>query len=74
MWPGGVRNRLYDVHQGEQIIFPEIPCSYDGNWVSKQVYKTCVEDALNELVASGILTNNQKGNFLSSALNAFDEQ
>jgi hypothetical protein len=75
LWPGGVRNRLYDVKYPMNVVFPEIPCSYDGGWPSFASYRRCVGQALDELVAAGVLQQSQKGKFFSSAVRAFmDEQ
>ncbi len=73
LWPGGVRNRLDDVDGGEAVLFPEIPCGYDANWPSSGAYQSCVEDALDELVAAGIIGPSDRSRFLSSAIRAFDE-
>ena len=73
LWPGGVRNRLYDVKHAERFVFPEIPCSYEGDWEDVGEYVYCVQSALDELVQSGILSRGQGGRFLSSALRAFQE-
>jgi len=70
-WPGGVRNRLYGVKAGSVIHFPEIPCSYDGDWGSKWAYMNCVNSALTALVAEGVLTTAEHGWFAASALKAF---
>jgi enediyne biosynthesis protein E4 len=32
LWPGGVRNRLYDVRPSDRIVLPEIPCDFAGHW------------------------------------------
>jgi len=74
LWPGGVRNRLYDVEHGEKIAFPEIPCSYDGNWGNKGLYVACVTHALNDAKAAGLISNQAKARFLHSAKRAFDEE
>ncbi|MCP3959568.1 MAG: CRTAC1 family protein [bacterium] len=75
LWPGGVRNRLYKVRRDQRIIFPEIPCSYDGDWASFRDYKRCVRDALDELVDAGVLDQQQKNRFFGSAKRAYrDEQ
>ncbi len=72
LWPGGVRNRLYDVHAGERIVFPEIPCSYNtDNFVD---YRECVEGALNELINAHVILPVERGRFLSSAIRAFHEE
>ena len=74
LWPGGVRNRLYDVGHGEKIAFPEIPCSYDGNWGNKGQYVECVTHALNDAKAAGLISENGKARFLLSAKQAFDDE
>lgn len=73
LWPGGVRNRLYDVENGEKIDFPEIPCSYDGNWGNKGQYVACVTHALNDAKHAGLISNQAKSRFLHSAKQAFDD-
>jgi len=72
LWPGGTRNRLRDVHQGESLVIPEIPCSYDGAWASYQDYHACVTDALDGLAAAGAVDNNLRGRLLSSAISAYN--
>jgi hypothetical protein len=74
LWPGGVRNRLYDVEPGERIVFPEIPCSYDGEWKSKGKFTSCVAKALGDIAQAGLLSPNQKSRFLKSQKRALDEQ
>ena len=70
-WPGGARNRLYDVHAGERIIFPEIPCSYSDATVGFAEYRACVDSALIELTNASVLRPADAARFLSSALRAF---
>ena len=55
LWPGGVRNRIYGVRAGEEIVFPEIPCSYEGVGLSREAYRVCVKEALDDYVESGVL-------------------
>lgn len=73
LWPGGVRNRLNNVQAGARVVFPEIPCSYDGPWPSFRAYRTCVRTALSELVAAGVIQPRDKGRFYASAVQAFRE-
>ena len=73
MWPGGVRNRLYNVKDGDQVRFPEIPCSYDAEWDTFQDYKDCVKDALKDLKQEGVITGGEKGKLLSSAIKAYHD-
>jgi len=73
LWPGGVRNRLYNVRASERIVFPEIPCSYD-NAMSRGSYKHCVIKALNTLHSEGVITYQEKYRLMSSALRAYAEE
>lgn len=69
LWPGVVRNRLYDVLAGERITLPEIPCSFDGAWRHQGEYVTCVNGALSDLEVAGA----RRARFLTSAIRAFRE-
>lgn len=73
LWPGGVRNKLYDVRAGERVMFPEIPCSYADKSMSAQAYKSCVEKSLRVLVQKRKVTSSMATRFTASALRAFDE-
>ncbi|MEM6455245.1 MAG: CRTAC1 family protein [Acidobacteriota bacterium] len=62
LWPGGVRNRLDGVPVGARLTLPEIPCGYDADWDldgdgrrDDDRYRSCVDDALDALVAAGVL-------------------
>lgn len=70
LWPGGVRNRLYDVRAGQRITFPEIPCGFDA-YERFPEYWRCVRKGLNELASAGVLSPREKGRFLVSSLRAF---
>lgn len=74
LWPGGVKNRLYDVKASERLVLPEIPCSYDAQ-VSPGAYTACVVSALADLAHphSGVLTPQQAARLLVSALRAYHE-
>lgn len=71
LWPGGVRNRFYNVHSEARILFPEIPCSFDAAWPSVPAYIGCVRTALDELRDAGILDRREQARFFSSAILAF---
>ncbi len=71
LWPGGGRNRLYDVQDGERILFPEIPCSFADEWDHAGEYLRCVRGALDGLEDAGVLDHNLKRRFFASALRAF---
>jgi hypothetical protein len=74
LWPGGTRNRLYNVRRFERIEFPEIPCSFDDEWASVRPYARCVNDALDDLVEAGALNRVERARFFVSALIAFYDQ
>jgi len=74
LWPGGVRNRLYRVRSGSKVLFPEIPCSFDDEWPNFAAYRTCVRDALLELVDAEILTEQETEKFRRSAFRAFFDE
>jgi len=74
LWPGGTRNRLYGVRPGERILFPEIPCSFDGEWSSPAAYRTCVREALIQAEDGGLLDPNGRARLMGSAFRAFAEQ
>lgn len=73
-WPGGVRNRLYDVAASERVLLPEIPCSYDAA-VARIEYEKCVKESLKDLrhPRAGVLTHAQADRLEASALRAYDE-
>ncbi len=73
LWPGGARNRLYNVRASERLVLPEIPCSFDADWRNRGRYVACVVHALNDLVAVGVLDPRSKPRFLHSAIRAFNE-
>lgn len=70
-WPGGVRNRLYNVRQGSEILFPEIPCSFDDPSLDFVDYVHCVHQAIHELRSAEVLTHHQGSRFFWSALVAY---
>ena len=71
LWPGGVRNKLYNVRAGEKITVPEIPCSYDAQWQNTQAYRRCVRESLRELKQSGNIDQHLRARLLSSAMRAY---
>lgn len=72
LWPGGVRNRLYNVISGQKVVFPEIPCSLDEP--NPLAFIGCLRGALDDLGDAGILTHRQRVRFLASELRAYFEQ
>jgi hypothetical protein len=72
LWPGGVRNKLYDIRPGERITFPEIPCSYSGS-LSRAQYTGCVTRSLDNLTKAHRLTSTQARRLLTSAVRAYVE-
>ena len=70
-WPGGIRNRLYDVKAGDRVTMPEIPCSFDGDFDGMSDYLDCVVPALQDLRDAGVLTAGEAARLQSSAIRAF---
>ncbi len=73
LWPGGVRNRLYDLGAGETVTLPHIPCSFDGSWTSFGQYTACVMQALNTYKDAGLITDAQRNRLRDSAWRAYDD-
>ena len=73
LWQGGVRNRLYDVQAGEQLFFPEIPVSFDGEFDGVSDYQLQVSTAINELVTAEVLTEAEGDRFFASSVRAYME-
>jgi len=71
LWPGGTRNRLYDVKDGERIELPEIPCSITGNWKNFGQYNSCVHRAIDDLREAHVITEDQGERLVRSAVRAF---
>jgi hypothetical protein len=74
LWPGGTRNRLYDVANGERVKVPEIPCSYSASWRNADQYNACVRDALNRLTQAKVISRAERNRLFSSAARAFAER
>lgn len=73
LWPGGTRNRLYDVAAGSRITFPEIPVSFDDPTISAEDYAEIVAGSLEDLVDRGLLDANLATDLEASAIRAFRE-
>ncbi|RYE77022.1 MAG: CRTAC1 family protein, partial [Myxococcales bacterium] len=73
LWPGGARNRLYDVLAGERLTLPEIPCSYTGPWASKSAYQGCVDQSLLALYNAGVVSQSLGLRLRTSATRAYDD-
>jgi hypothetical protein len=74
LWPGGVKNRLYDVLASERLVLPEIPCSFDSA-MSRKDYEKCVKESVKDLRHPhvGLLTHQEADRLEDSALRAYDE-
>jgi len=73
LWPGGVKNRLYNVFASERLTLPEIPCSFDAA-VSRTDYLKCVTASMVELVKPhGPLTVAEAARLELSAIRAYEE-
>lgn len=71
LWPGGTKNRLYDVMHGESIVMPEIPCSIDGDWAGYEEYAGCLQMSLNELLDAQLITWLERQRLFYSASAAY---
>ena len=73
LWPGGTRNRLYDVRAGERLTLPEIPCSYTDTNTTLNNYKNCVTRALDDLTNAGHVSPQLAHRLFASAIRAFND-
>lgn len=80
LWPGGVRNRLYDVAAGEKVRVPEIPCDFasfqpslpgNGN-AGRLGYSKCVKESLKDLTQRNVISQAFANRLEASALRAYD--
>ena len=71
LWPGGVRNRLYNVRLGEVVNFPEIPWSFDDKSLTRKKYNENVRNHLKELFNAGVISQVERVRFFTSAVRAF---
>ncbi len=68
LWPGGVRNRLYNVRPGDRLAVPEIPFSVDDRSMPFHEYVYRVSHVLDEWVEAGVITRAQTRRFLHGAI------
>lgn len=73
LWPGGVRNKLYHAHAGTTVLFPEVPCSYDGEWENLRGYTRCVRGSLMELHDADVINLRQLRKLYVGAIVAYFE-
>jgi hypothetical protein len=73
LWPGGIRNRVYDVAAGESLTVPHIPCDFAGAWSNFGHYNACVMQALNGYKHAGVISAAEKNRLRDSAVRAFNE-
>jgi hypothetical protein len=71
LWPGGLRTRLYGVTAGERVLIPEIPCDFDASWPNVAAFKTCVNDALDDLRSANVLSAGEASRLRHSAIKAY---
>lgn len=75
LWPGGVRNRVYNVRAGERLVLPEIPCSFDDpRWAGAAAYRECVRNAVVALVEAGIISRHEGSRLRASASLAYSSR
>ena len=71
LWPGGTRNRFYNLPANRLIEIPEIPCNIDENWANPDKYKECVNKALIEIREAGLIDSDTRHHLQDSAMGAF---
>lgn len=69
LWPGGVKNRIYNVSHKQAVLMPEIPCSYADQQSMKE-YVGCLSTALGELLNLNVITRQQYAYYFQSAVKA----
>lgn len=67
LWPGGVRNRLYGIKEGERVLLPEIPCSFDSDEPLRQ-YVLCVRSSLLALAEAEVIESHSIPRYFASAM------
>lgn len=74
LWPGGVKNRLYDVANGETVTIPEIPCDFARSWTGGRTeYEACVNGSVDQLYFRQVVTADFATRLRASAMRAYDE-
>ncbi|HRC86296.1 MAG TPA: CRTAC1 family protein, partial [Thermoanaerobaculia bacterium] len=73
LWPGGYKNKLYNVAAGESLLIPAIPCSFDANFGSFVKYQNCVQAALQGYRAKHLIGLNYQRRLQASAERAYRE-
>jgi hypothetical protein len=77
LWPGGVRNKLYDVPRGiagsRPRVMPEIPVSFDDPTISLAAYEVRVAAHLAGLVRDRLISPAEATWFQASATRAYLE-
>jgi hypothetical protein len=68
LWPGGVKNKYYFAQAGENVLVPEIPCSFDDQSIHFNQYKHCVVSSLRKLLRSNVIDYRQFSKLMMSAL------
>ena len=71
-WPGGVRNRLYNVSHNQTVTLPEIPCSFDAD-VSFRKHKLCVSRAIHKLKKRRVVSKTEAVKLWAGQLRAYLE-
>ncbi len=72
LWPGGDRNCLHDAAASGRVLFPHLPCSFDGAWKNFGQYNSCVQRALDKYGERGQLTSTERRRLRDSARRAFE--
>ncbi|MEO0971673.1 MAG: CRTAC1 family protein, partial [Pseudomonadota bacterium] len=71
LWPGGVRNRWYQVPADSTLRFPEIPCDFTAQDVTFAEYRQCVISSLTSLTNAQVIGPAQAQALRASAVLAW---
>jgi hypothetical protein len=73
-WPSGFRNCVRNVPSGFRVTIPEIPCSYDEPaFTNVSSFMACVNPALDDLVAAGVITTMERFYLRRSQRGAYND-
>ncbi len=73
LWPGGSKNKLYDVRAGENLTIPAIQCSFDGSFRNFSQYRNCVKEALQDYRERRLISRSFADRLQASAERAYRE-
>lgn len=70
LWPGGTRNRIYKTHFADELLVPEIPCSFDDENMKFREYRKCISRSIKALKKQDVINGKQSALLYTSAMKA----